>query len=290
MTPAVVSPPTWTAQVLELEETQFGPEAVAAAWGELVALAEPIRDRVARVREVRNRLAWVAQAVFRGAAVRFRAQSPSTDFTLTDTVRARAGNCVGLTSVFLAVADLLGVPARGLLLEGHILVCHDDDRDPAFVEVSRGGVFLNPRTAGQAWSDQWPRRRVLSPDELVAVHLSNRAAFVAAPDGRNEEAIRLLDAALKLFPDYTGARINRVVALRQVGRAAEAVQDLARLRESPNLGPRYALVIDQLLAEWFGGRARGERGPHTGAAPAVAGEPVRTQPTHQERSGTPGRT
>jgi Flp pilus assembly protein TadD len=65
-------------------------------------------------------------------------------------------------------------------------------------------------------------------------------------------AVREFDAALALFPDFGPAHYARGIALRRLGRLAEAQEALARSKE---LGQAWPAVIDEVLARVRGMRA-----------------------------------
>jgi len=114
-----------------------------------------------------------------------------------------------------------------------------------FVDLSHG----NPLTI------QLPPRRTARPvSGLVSVQQLQRPipdkalrAFVDAQrqsqQGRPLEAIRKLDEALRLFPDYSEARCNLGVQYMRVGRTEEA---LDQFEKAVAIGPPSALVYGNL--------------------------------------------
>lgn len=121
---------------------------------------------------------------------------------LGSTLLKRAGNCTGLTSVYLAAARELGIDMRAILIDDHVeVLLLGGERDYLIETVSKGMVL--------SWEQKLAATgRILTDREFLALVLNNRAAFVYAPAGKRRGCERDLRAALRLFPDYSGARDN----------------------------------------------------------------------------------
>jgi regulator of sirC expression with transglutaminase-like and TPR domain len=75
---------------------------------------------------------------------------------LPGVLRQRRGNCVGLGTLYLALADALGFAAHGVLMPGHFYVHHRAPGQAQNVELLR---------RGEAMPDSWYRARYpLPPD------------------------------------------------------------------------------------------------------------------------------
>jgi len=165
---------------------------------------------------------------------------------LTSTLLKKRGNCLGLTTALLAVGSRVGAAAMPLLFDGHICACLFEGNERVVIECSRGGALISERLAMRLHGES--RGRLLTDEELLGVHLANRAAFVLVPRGKTDAAMRSLDQALEAFPDYVGGRINRATLLIRMGLLDEASAELDRvIRLEP--GPGYRRVARDLLGQ-----------------------------------------
>ncbi len=176
----------------------------------------------------------------------WRHRAAAEDFTLTGILLNQGGNCLGLTTLYCAVAGSCGLPVAPLLFEAHVAPCLCDGARRRLVDDVRRGALWPDRLAELRYGPL-SEARLLDPTELRAVHLSNRGAFVLAPSGERREALRELDEAVDLFPDYCGARINRATVFFELGLVDEARHELERIFAlAPKAGYRRAAL--QLLS------------------------------------------
>ncbi|MDR2437818.1 MAG: hypothetical protein LBE12_00415 [Planctomycetaceae bacterium] len=87
--------------------------------------------------------------------------------------------------------------------------------------------------------------KILSHEEFLAVHLSNRASLVYARVGLIDDAIFLIDSALEIFPDYTAGWINRAVIMKKLENTKEMRRSLD-IAKSLNPGVRYTRAIERI--------------------------------------------
>jgi len=87
----------------------------------------------------------------------FAREVESTDLRfvfLPSVLREHRGSCVGLGTLYLALAEALGFDARGVLRPGHFYVRQESPGAPRNVELLRGG---------EAMSDDWYQQRFPLP-------------------------------------------------------------------------------------------------------------------------------
>ena len=234
----------WVSQLFHEERHQFGSGCNVAVEC-LDGLAAKCHRRI-RSRQPADVLKIVLSVLFREERFRFGYGNAAECFSLTSTLLNKRGNCLGLTTLLVGLGSRFDLPLKPLLLEGHVCACLIEAHERVVVETSRGGALLTERLAKRLHGES--SGRLLSDEELLAVHLSNRAAFVLIPHGEKVEALRKLDQALELFPDYVGGRINRTTLLVQMGQVEEAAAELERVfRLEP--GPRYQRVAKNLLGQ-----------------------------------------
>ena len=164
---------------------------------------------------------------------------------LLETVLARKkGNCLGLSMLYLSIADRLGLPFRGVYVPSHCFVRYEGKTIRQNVEFAEGGA---------SWEDERYRRefrirpgrpylRSLTPSETVGVFLKTLGAGYSRK-GREEEALGMYDAAKRLYPGLPDVHYNAGVSLQRLGRLDEA---LVRYRRALDLDPEMAAARDNL--------------------------------------------
>jgi len=164
---------------------------------------------------------------------------------LLDTVLARRrGNCLGLSLLWLALAERLDVPFRGVYVPGHCFVRYEGEGARVNVEFTEGGA---------AWEDERYRRefrlspgrpylRSLSAPETVGVFLKSLGAAYSR-NGHEEEALRLYEEAALLYPGLPDVHYNAGVSLQKLGRTHEA---MGKYRRAIALDPEMAAPRDNM--------------------------------------------
>jgi tetratricopeptide (TPR) repeat protein len=144
---------------------------------------------------------------------------------LLDRVLAnKRGNCLGLTVVFLSLAERLGIPLSGVYAPSH-----------CFARYEGNGVRVNIETgaAGGERADDWyvskfrigegrPYLRTLGRKEMIGVFLKSVGAAYSR-QGRDEEALRLYREAGAFYPGLPDVYYNTGVSLQKLGRHEEAI-------------------------------------------------------------------
>jgi tetratricopeptide (TPR) repeat protein len=164
---------------------------------------------------------------------------------LLETVLARKkGNCLGLSMLYLSLADRLGVSFRGVYVPAHCFVRYVGETIRRNVEFADGGA---------SWEDERYRRefrirpgrpylRSLAPTEMVGVFLKTLGAGYSRK-GREEDALRLYDEAERLYPGLPDAYYNAGVSLQKMSRSDEAEGKYLRALD---LDPEMAAARDNL--------------------------------------------
>jgi tetratricopeptide (TPR) repeat protein len=164
---------------------------------------------------------------------------------LLETVLARKkGNCLGLSMLYLSLADRLGVPFRGVYVPSHCFVRYEGNGVRVNVEFAEGGA---------SWEDKRYRREFrippdspylhsLAPTEMLGVFLKTLGAGYSRK-GREEDALRLYDEAARVYPGLPDAQYNAGVSLQRLGRLDEAI---GKYRRALDLDPEMAAARDNL--------------------------------------------
>jgi regulator of sirC expression with transglutaminase-like and TPR domain len=173
-----------------------------------------------------------------------RSSADPGNYLLESVIARRKGNCLGLSLLFLSLADRLGIPFHGVYAPSH-----------CFVRYEGNGVRVNVEFAenGASWEDDRYRRVFgispgrpylysLSPTEMLGVFLKTLGAGYSRK-GREEEALRLYDEAERLYPESPDVHYNAGVSLQKLGRPDEAA---GKYRRALALDPEMAAARDNL--------------------------------------------
>jgi regulator of sirC expression with transglutaminase-like and TPR domain len=155
-TAACSAPEHWRLARALLSIAQTAGEAAHADEAWLVAELESVCKRARRLGlNGAEASASLVRVLFE--EVGFAREVDSTDLRfvfLPSVLRERRGSCVGLGTLYLALAEALGFQARGVLMPGHFYVRQAGPGAPRNVELLR---------RGEAMSDDWYRGRFPVP-------------------------------------------------------------------------------------------------------------------------------
>jgi tetratricopeptide (TPR) repeat protein len=172
-------------------------------------------------------------------------------FRLSSVIAARRGSCLGLSGLYLALGERLGIPLDGVLLPGHFFV-RTRGAHPRNVELLRRGEAM-PDTWYRTKYGPWPEQnaayfRPVSVSELGSLHWYNAGNHQRAV-GDLAAAEQAYTRAVADFPDFAEAHagLGTVRQLRGALSDAEVSYRLAaRARgDLPGLGHNMALLKQQ---------------------------------------------
>jgi len=211
---------------------------------EIARIAERLRPEVTGVDGDKVVDAFLRVLLVEEGFVYDKSASNPENYLLESVLVRKKGNCLGLSMLWLAVADRLGLPFRGVYVPSH-----------CFVRYDGAGVRRNVEFAerGAAWSEDRYRREFrlregrpylhsLDPPEMVGVFLKTLGAGYSRK-GREEDALRLYDEAGRLYPGLPDVHFNAGVSLQKSGRLDEAA---GKYRRALALDPELAAARDNL--------------------------------------------
>jgi tetratricopeptide (TPR) repeat protein len=183
----------------------------------------------------------------------------SATYTATEALRARRGNCVSFTNLFIAMGR-----SRGMrVLAGYLTPRSTGERrgDLVYVNTHVVAVYqLHDRYIVfdfyKSREDEVPRIRLLDDFELAALYVNNRAVE-ALSRGDYAAAESGLAAVVRLAPKFVGAHGNLGVLRRRRGDVDGA---LDAYRTALAIDPRNPAVLANLATLYRGmGREREAR-------------------------------
>lgn len=150
-------------------------------------------------------------------------------FTAEEAFTLRRGNCVSFTNLFIGLGRSLGIPLKAALIrrgesevDGSLVVVNN--HMVALYQHSDGvTVYDFSRNRGELVTSMW----IMNDAWITAVFLNNKGVDELR-GGRPEDAIRFLETAVQLAPDFTGAYGNLGVAYRQAGDTDRALETYQR--------------------------------------------------------------
>jgi len=166
------------------------------------------------------------------------------NFLAGGVISRKRGNCLGLSLLWLSLAERLGVPFRGAYVPGHCFVRYEGEGTRVNVEFSDGGApwenedYLRKfRLRGNG-----PYLRSLSSEEMIGVFLKSVGAAYAG-QRKHQEALTIYAEAERMYPGLPDAHYNAGVSLQRLGRTDEAI---AKYRDALSLDPYMALARGNL--------------------------------------------
>lgn len=173
-----------------------------------------------------------------------KSSSDPGNYLLESVLARRKGNCLGLSLLYLTLADRLGIPFRGVYVPSHCFVRYEGNGDRVNVEFAeRGASWGDDRYRGKfRVSPDRPYLRSLTSAEMLGVFLKTLGAGYSRK-GREEDALRLYDEAGRLYPGLPDVHYNAGVSLQKLGRNEEAI---GKYRLALALDPEMAAARDNL--------------------------------------------
>lgn len=179
---------------------------------------------------------------------------------LPSVLERRRGSCVGLGTLFLALADALGKPASGVIMPGHFYVRMPEGGQARNVELLR---------AGEAMPDSWYGQRFPVPGGAAREYARplSQAEVLGVVEynvgNERRRQLRLAEArtafarAVQAFPELSEAHASLAAVEQLLGNLDAAAASYQRARDAnPNLPG-----IEQNLALLAAERAGGVTGP-----------------------------
>ncbi|HEX2871394.1 MAG TPA: transglutaminase family protein [Polyangiaceae bacterium] len=232
-----------------------GTNAEQASWAlkELARLADEAEAELERASR-RSPAAVVSQLLFeRWGFVREVTDTNLGFVFLPQVLERRRGSCVGLGTLFLALADALGQRASGVLLPGHFYVRVQEQGRPRNVELLRSGAAMP-----DAWYEQrFPVPGGSAPEYARPLRLAEVLAVVEYNVGnermrqrRLPEARSAFARAVRGFPQLSEAHASLASVEQLLGNLEAAAASYQRAREAnphlPGVERNLALLAAEL--------------------------------------------
>jgi regulator of sirC expression with transglutaminase-like and TPR domain len=225
-----------------------------ASWSlaELARLAHVARSELAAA-PGRPATAVLSQLLFERWGFAREVEDRSLGFVyLPSVLQKRRGSCVGLGTLFLALASAVGVTASGVMMPGHFYVRAVERGQPRNVELLRAGEVMP-----DAWyAQRFPvpggfaheYARPLSTTEVLGVvdyNLGNERRRLR----RLQEARVAFKRAIRAFPELAEAHASLGAVEQLLGNLADAAASYQRALDAnphlPGVHPNLALLAKE---------------------------------------------
>lgn len=167
-------------------------------------------------------------------------------------LECKKGHCMGLSLIYMAIAEKLQLPIFVKVVPSHIFVCYDDERNIFNIETTAGGHSLPDDSYNRFFP--YPEKvvssfylRKLSKAELLGTFLSNLGA-VLGEAGRNTDAFDAYKKALFLAPESAEIHTNIGNLYIKTGKAKKAKKFL---HNAVNLDPMLWQARSNLALLYF---------------------------------------
>lgn len=212
-------------------------------------VVESVSRGLAGNKDPRNAIGAINKYLFDELSLRATGQV-STSTLLPDRILQRKeGHCLGLSLIYAAVAQRLGLPVCGRIVPNHFWLRYDDGRHAFNIETTESGAE-RPDTLYLSYlppSEDLARSvyvKNLSNAEFLAVFLTNLGACLE----QKKDASRAHKQASALFPKNPEILINAGEALLSLGKNDNAIENLTKALE---LDPALWQAHGNLAACYF---------------------------------------
>ncbi len=187
--------------------------------------------------------------------------SRGSEFTLLDeTLESKKGNCVGLTLIYLSLAERLGVPLKALYLPTY---APPDEPGHAFVRFTGGGTRLNIETTeeGRILADSYYQKEYgnalgIMPNALDTVLTKKGFMALVAVDAFDQDRLGepsvtgILQKAALLWPECPSVLVCLGLTFIKAGDSKQGVKILRKvITDCPAYPLAWGILFDHYFYE-----------------------------------------
>ena len=243
------------------QNAQAGADQASACLSELERLADTARAELAAA-PGRSAAGVLSQLLFERWGFVREVEDTNLGFVfLPSVLERRRGSCVGLGTLFLALAEAVGVKAAGVMMPGHFYVRAEEHGQARNVELLR---------AGEAMPDAWYAQRFPVPGgsareyarPLTTAEVLGVVDYNAGNERRCQlrlaEARAAFQRATRAFPELSEAHASLGAVEQLLGNLPGATESYRRAREAnphlPGIEQNLALLEQERAATQVTGK------------------------------------
>ncbi len=154
------------------------------------------------------------------------------DLYLNKVIDARKGNCIGLSILYLSIAERLKLPLFGVNVPEHIFIRYDDGEQRINIEMGHSGMSLSDTFYVTHSIERFDKKSVdsgcflmnLNKKEVISDIFLNRSK-IRREGGNHRGALDDCNKAILLNSRNPGAYCNRGVIFEKMEMISEAIED-----------------------------------------------------------------
>jgi tetratricopeptide (TPR) repeat protein len=194
--------------------------------------ARMIKARIAEGEEPKSIINTINEFLFDELGFTYVPTGNLEDLFLNKVIDQRKGNCIGLSILYLSIAERLGLPLSGVNVPEHIFVRYDDGEQKINIETGHKGMSLSDSFYVSHSIERFDEKSVehgcylqnLNTKEVVSNILLNRSK-IRRENGDHKGALGDCKKSILLNPKNPGAYCNRGVVYEKMGLISEAIKD-----------------------------------------------------------------
>ena len=217
----------------------------AAVEKEIIRLAEKVRPALRDRSDPRAVIAALNRFLFVEEGFTYDCVAGNPDSYLLDRVmKNKRGNCLGLTALYLLLAERLSLPLHGVYVPSHCFVRYEDAGVRINIETGEKGADWDEGRYSRDFglTGGRPYLRSLGRKEMIGVYLKSLGASCSRK-GMEDRALRLYREAAVFYPGLPDAYFNAGVSFHKKGLLDEAI---AQYRRALELDPDLAMARDNI--------------------------------------------
>jgi len=217
----------------------------AAVEKEINILAERVQPALRDRSDPRKTISALNRFLFVEEGFTYDCVAGDPDNYLLDRVLARKhGNCLGLSALYLLLAERFSLPLHGVYVPSHCFVRFEDADIRINIETGEKGAERDDGRYSRDFglTGAGPYLRSLGKKEMLGVYLKSLGAAFSRK-GREDRALRLYREASIFYPGLPDVYFNAGVSFQKKGMLDEAIE---QYRRALALDPDLAVARDNI--------------------------------------------
>lgn len=166
------------------------------------------------------------------------------NYLLDRVLEKKRGNCLGLTFLYLALGERLGIPLQGSYVPTHCIARYEENGVRINIETGEKGAEREDRWYASKFrlGEGRPYLKTLGKREMIGVYLKSLGAALSRR-GMDEDALKLYRHAELFSPGLPDVYYNAGVSYQKLGKNDEAA---AQYRKALALDPDMSVARGNL--------------------------------------------
>ena len=149
-------------------------------------------------------------------------------------VAGKQGSCVGMSLLYLLIAEKMDLPLFAVRAPGHLFVRYDNGTERCNIETLRKGEVMDDAWYRRRWSIRdtalYPLDNLTTSGVLAVIHYN--LGTICMNEGNHKKSLAHLEKAIKFLPDFPEAQGNLALVRDALGDSRTALEILAAIRDA----------------------------------------------------------